>query len=61
MKKQLSLSMTGYFDKGKKSRREVFLDEMERALPWERLYGLIEPHYPKGSSAGARVLPGTNG
>ena len=54
MKKQLSLSMTGYFDKGKKSRREVFLAEMEQALPWARLYGLIEPHYPKGSPAGGR-------
>ena len=54
MKKQLSLSMTGYFDKGKKSRREVFLAEMEQALPWTRLYALIEPHYPKGSPAGGR-------
>ena len=54
MKKQLSLSMTGYFDKGKKSRRELFLAEMERVLPWERLYALIEPHYPKGSPAGGR-------
>lgn len=52
--KQASLSMTGYFDKGKKTRREVFLGEMERAVPWERLYAQIEPHYPKGSSAGGR-------
>jgi len=54
MTKQMSLSMTGYFDKGKKSRREVFLAEMEQALPWARLYALIEPHYPKGSPAGGR-------
>jgi len=54
MTKQMSLSMTGYFDKGKKSRREVFLAEMEQALPWTRLYALIEPHYPKGSAAGGR-------
>lgn len=54
MTKQMSLSMTGYFDKGKKSRREVFLAEMEQALPWTRLYALIEPHYPKGSPAGGR-------
>jgi IS5 family transposase len=54
MKKQLSLSMTGYFDKGKKTRREVFLAEMERAVPWARLCALIEPHYPKGSPAGGR-------
>ena len=54
MKKQMSFSMKGYFDKGKQSRREVFLAEMERALPWEQLYGLIEPYYPKGSPAGGR-------
>jgi len=52
--KQTSLSMTGYFDKGKKTRREVFLAEMERVVPWARLLALIEPHYPKGSPAGGR-------
>jgi transposase, IS5 family len=52
--KQGSLSMTGYFDKGKKTRREVFLAEMEQVVPWSRLLALIEPHYPKGSPAGGR-------
>jgi len=52
--KQQALSMTGYFDKGKTTRREKFLAEMERAVPWSRLCGLIEPHYPKGSPAGGR-------
>ena len=52
--KQQSLSMTGYFDKGKKTRREQFLAEMDKVVPWERLCGLIEPHYPKGSPAGGR-------
>ena len=52
--KQRSLSMTGYFDKGKKTRREQFLAEMDKVVPWGRLYGLIEPHYPKGSPAGGR-------
>ena len=52
--KQRSLSMTGYFDKGKKTRREVFLAEMEQVVPWARLQGLIAPHYPKGGAAGGR-------
>jgi transposase, IS5 family len=52
--KQKSFSMTGYFDKGKKTRREVFLAEMEQVMPWARLLALIEPHYPKGSPAGGR-------
>lgn len=52
--KQGSLSMTGYFDKGKRTRREQFLAEMEQVVPWARLYALIEPRYPKGSPTGGR-------
>jgi transposase, IS5 family len=52
--KQQALSMTGYFDKGKRTRREQFLAEMEQVVPWARLYALIEPRYPKGSPAGGR-------
>ena len=52
--KQISLTMTGYFDKGKITKREQFLAEMEQVLPWTRLFALIEPHYPKGSPAGGR-------
>jgi IS5 family transposase len=52
--KQITLSMTGYFDKGKKTRREQFLAEMDRVVPWGRLCALIEPHYPKASQAGGR-------
>jgi len=32
----------------KRTRKRQFLDEMERVVPWARLVGLIEPHYPKG-------------
>ncbi len=52
--KQESLSMMGYFDKGKRTRREQFLAEMDQVVPWGRLCGLIEPRYPKASSAGGR-------
>lgn len=52
--KQISLTMTGYFDKGKRTKRERFLAEMEQVLPWTRLFALIEPHYPKVSPAGGR-------
>ena len=54
MKPQMSLSMTGYFDQGKKTRREQFLAQMEQVVPWARLYAVIEPHYPKGSPLGGR-------
>jgi len=52
--KQAALSMTGYFDKGKKTKREQFLSEMDQAVPWARLCALIEPHYPKPSKGGGR-------
>lgn len=51
---QKTLTMMGYFDKGKKTRREQFLAEMDRVVPWARLCALIEPHYPKRSPAGGR-------
>jgi IS5 family transposase len=53
---QRSLSMTGYFDKGKRTRREQFLYDMDRVLPWTRLVATIEPYYPKGEG-GRPPLP----
>ena len=41
MKQQTSLSMTGFFDKGKKTRREQFLAEMDQVVPWARLCAVI--------------------
>jgi IS5 family transposase len=52
--KQTALSMTGYFDKGKRTKREQFLAEMDHVVPWAKLCTLIEPHYPKPSKAGGR-------
>ncbi len=42
--------------KGKVTRRERFLAEMDAVIPWARLLGLIEPHYPKAGS-GTQPLP----
>ena len=39
--------MTGFERYTKKTRRAVFLEEMEQVVPWEKLCSLIEPHYPK--------------
>lgn len=46
--------MTGYFDKGKTTKRERFLAEMDQVVPWGRLLALIEPHYPKVNPEGGR-------
>ena len=40
--------MTNGFERySKKTRRAVFLEEMEQVVPWGKLCALIEPHYPK--------------
>ncbi|AXQ11171.1 IS5-like element ISXo1 family transposase [Xanthomonas oryzae pv. oryzae] len=38
--------------KRKQTRREIFLAEMERIVPWKRLLALIEPHYPVSGRPG---------
>jgi IS5 family transposase len=45
---QTSFAQTEYAAKKKTTRREKFLGEMERVVPWARLTVLIEPHYPQG-------------
>jgi IS5 family transposase len=44
------------YDAKKRTRRERFLDEMERVVPWSRWIALIEPHYPK-AGLGRRPMP----
>jgi len=38
----------------KRTRREQFLDDMERVVPWIDLRAVIELFYPKPSGAGRR-------
>ena len=35
-------------NKSRKTRREVFLSQMEKSIPWVALVALIEPFYPAG-------------
>jgi IS5 family transposase len=42
--------------KGKVTRRERFLAEMDAVIPWDRLTALIEPHYPKAGQ-GTQPMP----
>lgn len=41
----------------KRTRREVFLSEMEQVVPWQALLALIEPHYPKSGRPGRQPYP----
>jgi len=43
---QMSFGDAEYADKRKKTRREVFLEEMDQVVPWKSLLTLIEPLYP---------------
>jgi IS5 family transposase len=41
----------------KRTRREVFLSEMDQVVPWPALLSLIEPHYPKLGRPGRQPYP----
>src|SRR5271167_1390714 len=46
--KQQSLASQAVFEKyGRKSRRELFLEEMEGIVPWSAMESLVRPHYAK--------------
>jgi len=53
---QLSFSDAEFVGKRKLTRREKFLGEMERAIPWAVFAELVEPHYPKAGN-GRRPYP----
>ena len=46
--KQISFSQAEFQRKKRRTRREAFLDEMERVMPWAEVFAVVEPHYPKG-------------
>ncbi|WP_373717537.1 IS5 family transposase [Roseateles sp.] len=49
---QRSFASAEYAMKKKRTRREVFLADMERIVPWPRLIAVIEPLYPKSGRVG---------
>ena len=46
--KQISLATTGFELVTKRTRKRVFLDEMNLVVPWTELVGLIQPFAPSG-------------
>lgn len=54
MNKQLTLAANDFERYRKATRREKFLGEMNAVVPWAELAALIEPYYPKATSAGGR-------
>ena len=48
---QRTFASQGSFERyGRKSGRELFLDEMQLVVPWSELQGLVEPHYAKAGN-----------
>ena len=53
--KQISLATTGYELITKRTRKRIFLEEMNLVVPWTELVGLIQPHStPEPTSKGGR-------
>src|SRR3546814_16615701 len=54
---QLSFSEAEFAGKRKKTRREKFLNEMDRTVPWAYLAGEIAKHYPQEGKVGRQPYP----
>jgi transposase, IS5 family len=54
--KQLSFAAYEFSRKKRVTRRERFLAEMERVVPWERLEAVIEPLYPSAGRVGRQPI-----
>jgi IS5 family transposase len=50
MRQQTLAAHAGFEKYGRKSWRELFLDETEQVVPWSDLESLVEPHYPKAGN-----------
>ena len=54
--RQRTLAEAGFEKYRKRTRREVFLEEMDRIIPWRELCAAIEPFYPNPQGAGRRPV-----
>jgi len=50
MSNQRTFAWMAWQAKGKVTRRECFVAEMDAVIPWARLQALMEPHYPKAGN-----------
>jgi IS5 family transposase len=56
MPRQTSFADLDNNHKKRRTRREVFLSEMEGVIPWQELLSHIEPHYPKNGQRGRQPM-----
>jgi len=48
--KRTSFASLAYENKKKKTRRERFLEEMDRVIPWKEVIEIISPYYPRNGN-----------
>jgi IS5 family transposase len=48
MKSSINQHSLGFSLSVRKTRKAIFLEQMDRAVPWSRLVDLMAPHYPAG-------------
>ena len=53
--KSKTFASLAYDSKKKKTRREQFLEEMDRVIPWEAMLKILSPHYPKAGNGRPRM------
>lgn len=54
---RLAFGDAEHLGKDKRTRKQVFLGEMEQVVPWTALEAFIEPHYPKAGRVGRQPYP----
>ena len=54
---QLTFGDAEGMGKRKRTRKEIFLAEMDKVVPWATLLALIAPHYPKMGRPGRQPYP----
>ncbi|MFK2889516.1 IS5 family transposase [Dyella flagellata] len=57
MSKQTTFASASFDVKKRKTRREIFLAQMDRVVPWKALEALVEPHYPREGRRGRPPMP----
>ncbi len=56
MGNQRTFASVAWQAKGKATRHERFLAEMDAVIPWTRLLALCEAHYPKAGQGGVTPI-----
>ena len=56
MTMQASFSELEYATKKKVTRRDRFLDEIDKVTPWAALVAQIEPFYPRANALGMDIV-----